>query len=295
MDNAIAKIHQHYGTFSAVEKRIADYILQHPHDVIYMTTALLASQLQISQGSIINFANTLGFKGFSKLKLNIAQNLPEQAKTISEEVTPQDSPRQVLCRLAESISDSFQRTLAAAGEETMAQAVRLLSDSRRIEFYGVGSSSMVANDAYYRFMRLGLPAYCVTDAHIASVSASTLGEGCVVVAISHSGRTVETIHAAEIAKSRGAAVIALTSYADSPLAALSDVALVSATQEADHFREATASRYSQLLILDALLLHLSLRNVDQTLDRLDQIAEIIGEHRVTGPLQKQDTEKERKE
>ena len=280
MDNAIAQIHQRYSTFSTVEKRIADFILRHPHDVIYMTTALLADQLQVSQGSIINFANALGFKGFSKLKLNIAQNLPEQAKTISEEVSPQDGPRQVLARLAESVANSFQRTLAATGEEAMDRAAALLADSRRIEFYGMGSSSMVATDAYYRFMRLGLPAYSVTDAHIASVSASTLGEGCTVVAISHSGRTVETIRAAEIAKSVGASVIALTSHADSPLAALSHVALISATQETDHFREATASRHSQLLILDALLLHLSLRDVDNTLQRLGQLAEIIGEHSI---------------
>ena len=69
-------------------------------------------------------------------------------------------------------------------------------------------------------------------------------------------------------------------YADSPLAALSHVALISATQETEHFREATASRHSQLLILDALLLHLSLRDVDNTLQRLGQLAEIIGEHSI---------------
>lgn len=279
MNNAIGLINQKYLSLSSVEKKIANFILESPEKVIYMTTAALAQQLGVSQGSIINFSNALGFSGFSQLKLNVAQNLPNHEKIISEEVTPQDSPHTVLSKLANEITQTFQMTLSAIPDRDLEKAADLLTTKKRIEIYGVGSSSMVADDAYYRFMRQGLPAYGITDPHIASVSASLLNKDSVVIVISYSGRSIETLEAAKIAKSKGASIISLTSFSDSPLARLSDVCLISASKETDHLKEAMTSRHSQLLILDALLMYISFKDIDKAIAYHENVAEIIGEHR----------------
>lgn len=279
MNNAIGLINQKYLSLSSVEKKIANFILESPEKVIYMTTAALAQQLGVSQGSIINFSNALGFSGFSQLKLNVAQNLPNHEKIISEEVTPQDTPHTVLSKLANEITQTFQMTLSAIPDRDLEKAADLLTTKKRIEIYGVGSSSMVADDAYYRFMRQGLPAYGITDPHIASVSASLLNKDCVVIVISYSGRSIETLEAAKIAKSKGASIISLTSFSDSPLARLSDVCLISASKETDHLKEAMTSRHSQLLILDALLMYISFKDIDKAIAYHENVAEIIGEHR----------------
>ena len=280
MENAIGLINKKYRSFSTVEKKIADSILANPEKVIYMTTATLAQQIGVSQGSIINFSNALGFTGFSELKLNVAQNLPNHEKIISEEIGTEDSVHTVLKKLSNEIIQTFQMTISAIQNSELEQAANLLTGKKRIEIYGVGSSSMIANDAYYRLMRQGMPVYAITDAHIASVSASLLTSDSVVVVISYSGRTVETLKAAKIAKSKGASVISLTSFVDSPLAKLSDVCLVSASKETDKLKEAMAARYSQLLILDALLMYISFKDIDKTLEYVENITEVIGEHRI---------------
>ncbi len=280
MDDAVGLIHGKYQSFSAVEKKIADFILEHPETVIYMTTAVLAKELGVSQGSIVHFANALGFGGYSQLKLSVAQHLPNHEKIISEQITAKDSAKLVLEKLSNEVVQSFQMTLSAVSNKQLEQAAEILTQKKRIEIYGVGSSSMVANDAYYRFMRQGLPAYSVIDPHIASVSASLLDQNCVVVAVSYSGRTVETLKSAQIAKEKGASIIALTSFSKSPLAKLSDVCLVSASKETDRLKEATAARHSQLLLLDALLMYISFKNIDKTIAYTENIAEIIGEHRI---------------
>ena len=279
MKNAIDIINRKYPSLSAIEKRIAAFILEAPEKVIYMTTAALSKQLGVSQGSVIKFANNLGFSGYSELKLNVAQNLPGQEKILAEEVTEKDSAHDVLAKLSREITQTFQMTLSAIQNSELEAAAHILCQKRRIEIYGVGSSSMVANDAYYRFMRQGLPAYGVTDPHIASVSASFLDEGCAVIAISHSGRTVETLNAVRIAKTAGASVICLTSFPDSPLARSSDVCLVSASKESARLKEALTARHSQLLILDALLMYISFKDVVHAIECAENVSEIIGEHR----------------
>ncbi len=280
MENAIERIRDRYLSLSVVEKKIADFVLSHPAQVIYMTTAGLAGELAISEGSIIRFPARLGFKGFSDLKLNIARNLPDQNRMVSEEAAPEDDPHTVLSKLSSELSDAAQMTVASVSNQDLKRAAELILNRKRIEIYGVGSSSMLASDAYYRFMRQGLPAYAVTDAHMASVSASMLDETCLAGVVSYSGRTVETLKAAEPAKKHGAAVIALTSFPNSPLAKLSDVCLVSASRETSSGREAVVFRYSQMLILEALLLYISLKDVGKTLEKMENIAEIIGDHRV---------------
>ena len=84
--------------------------------------------------------------------------------------------------------------------ELCAIAGLLMNTKGRIEVYGVGSSSMIANDVYYRLMRIGLPIYAVTDPHISAVSASLLNGECVAIGISHSGRTIETLDTMKRAK-----------------------------------------------------------------------------------------------
>lgn len=47
--------------------------------------------------------------------------------------------------------------------DELAKAADALLEAERIEFYGVGTSAPIATDAYYRFMRIGLPVYAATD------------------------------------------------------------------------------------------------------------------------------------
>lgn len=218
-----------------------------------MTTAVLSKKINVSQGSIINFSNSLGFNGFSELKLNVAQNIPNREQVISESLCKEDLPHTVLKKLSEEILQTFQMTISALQNSELEHAANIIMQKTHIEIYGVGSSSMIANDAYYRYMRQGFPVIAVTDPHIASVSASLLDENSAIIIISYSGRSMEIVKTAEIAKKKGAAIISVTSFSDSPLAKLSDVCLVSASKEADKNKEAIAARHSQLLILDSLL------------------------------------------
>lgn len=280
--NALREIRERYPTLSAAEKKIADYILLHPHQVIHMATALLSEAAGVSEGSIINFANALGFKGFTKLKLDIAQHVGELFPPEEDEITGQDSPKSALRKLSERAREDFQSTLSAVSDQTLRAAADALMRARRIEVYGVGSSSMVAEDIAYRMLRIGLPARSVVDPLVSCVCASFLDAESLAVGVSHTGRTVETLRAMEIARSKGAATLALTSHAQSPLGQLCDLALVSVSREAALCQEAVVSRLSQLLIFDSLCAYISFQRGQDRMELLENYIDLMGQHFQSG-------------
>ena len=279
--NAIIDIGKNLASMPEVERKIADYILRNPEKVIYMAVHQLSAQTGVSDGSIIRFSNRLGYSGFTQMKINIAQNLSNKEEVIYDRLSSDDTPREAMLKTVENTIAALKETAKfVTNGDMMRAADLLLAMEGKLEFYGVGSSAMVAMDAYYRFMRLGYKSYAVTDAHICCVSASMLNEQCVAVGISHSGSTRETMRAMEIAKEKGAGTICLTSFARSPLAKLCDVSLVTVSNESERNKEAVASRIAQLVLLDALCGYLAVKRSDQSIGYIENLVDIIGEHRI---------------
>ena len=60
---------------SAIERRIADFILDNAHLLRDYSSQQLASALGVSQSSGVKFSQKFGFKGYPDLKYNIGQAL----------------------------------------------------------------------------------------------------------------------------------------------------------------------------------------------------------------------------
>ncbi|MEZ4632563.1 MAG: SIS domain-containing protein [Deinococcales bacterium] len=146
-----------------------------------------------------------------------------------------------------------------------------------MEVYGIGSSAPIAMDAYYRFLRIGLKISLLLDPHMQVVSAAQLQKGDVALAISHTGRSHETLSAAQKAKAAGATVISLSSFMQSPLALLADISLVTATAENAFRVEAMASRIAHLSVIDSLYVALAIRRFDEASGWLEQSSSLIEE------------------
>jgi DNA-binding MurR/RpiR family transcriptional regulator len=159
------------------------------------------------------------------------------------------------------------------------RAVDALCKAKKIFFFGVGSSAPVAQDAYYRFMRIGLPAYSGTDPHISLVSASMLDSNSVAVGISHTGRTKSTIRALETAREKGAAVIVITSSIGSPITGIADINLVVLSNESKYMHEAVSARIGHLVILDCLFVCTAMRFHDKSIARTEAYMALLDEFR----------------
>lgn len=274
--NCLSLIRQRYSSMSPVEKRIADCILSEPEKVMNSTLVYVAAKAKVSEGSVINFANSLGYKGFSQLKINLAQNV--STYNMQDEVTREDSPKQILRKLIDRATASFESTYDTIGEE-LQDAVDILLGAGRIVVVGVGHSTAIARDLGIRMMRIGLPAVAEADSLLAGIMSTQMKENDVVFAVSNSGRTKEVLMVAETARSIGGKVICLTSHPNSPLVKMSDVSLVAVSVEAQNYREPTTARLTQLMIGDCLIDCLANQISNDAIVYLDKMAEVYERHR----------------
>ena len=274
--NCLSLIRQRYSSMSQVEKKIADCILAEPETVMNSTLVYIAAKAKVAEGSVINFSRSLGYTGFSQLKINLAQNV--SAFNMQNEVTQTDSPKEIMRKLIDRTVTSFESTYDTIQQE-LQEAAEILTKAGRILVIGVGQSGPIARDLSMRMMWAGLPVVSETDSLLAGTIAKRLRKGDVVFAISNSGRTKEILMVAEMARDSGAEVICLTSHANSPLASISKVVLVAVSIEAQNYREAMTARLTKLLIGDCLITYITNRNEDEALTYLDAITEVYEQHR----------------
>lgn len=278
MKNAISALRQRLSSMTPAEKKIAVCILDDPGAVINETITHLAKRAGTSAGSVANFAAAMGFRGYSDMKIQLAQGLDKAGQPAFDGVEAGDDALSAMRKLIASAQTAFSDTYDSLGD-SLDRAAALLMGARRIEIYASGSSLPVGQDVHYRLMRLGLPAVILPDALLACMSASQLTGDDVALAISHKGRTTNTLAAAEMAKRRGAKVIALTSFHASPLAELSDVCLVSVSGEAVEYREAVVSRLTQLVMIDSLCAYIAAQRGMESMRYLDNEIEVLEQYR----------------
>ncbi|MCD6340994.1 MAG: 6-phospho-3-hexuloisomerase [Desulfurococcales archaeon] len=92
------------------------------------------------------------------------------------------------------------------------------SNGKKVLIIGAGRSGLVGKAFAMRLMHLGFNVYVLGETIVPA-----LNPGDIVIAISGSGRTKLVVTAAEVSKSIGAKVIAITSFRNSPLAQISDL------------------------------------------------------------------------
>jgi glucokinase len=138
------------------------------------------------------------------------------------------------------------------------RAIDILNGARRIEFYGLGNSNIVAQDAHYKFFRFGIPTIAYGDLYMQAASAALLGKGDVIVAVSKSGRAPELLRVLEIAMQQGATVVAITS-SNTPLAKRATVALETDHIEIRESQMSMISRILHLVMIDILAVGVAIR------------------------------------
>ena len=106
-------------------------------------------------------------------------------------------------------------------------------------------------------------------------TASLLGPEDIVIAISYSGETRETVLAAKAAKERGAKVIAITQANRNTLSRMADYPLFVPGEEKELRVGAMTSRTSGLLILDLLYLGIAKHDPQRTEENLRQTRDLI--------------------
>ena len=264
-----------YNGLTKSEQKLADYILKNPSDVMHMTMSELADAASSADATVFRFCQKLGFSGFQGLKQALAGDLFSPAESLSQEVGPEDTPQEITRKVFQDMIDALQTTGKMLDYRALEQAMDIISRANRVDAYGYGGSGVVAQDIAHRFMRFGMDVHAYSDPHLQIASASLLKPEDVVIAISHTGASIDLLKVLEMARSRGSKIILITSYLKSPATKLADVVLTGMARETNYRSEAMASRLVHLAILDCLYTGVMLRRMDDYIDNMKQVRKAI--------------------
>ncbi len=211
---------------------------------------------------MVRFCRSVGYDGLSDFKLKLAGSVSEGVPFIHRSVDADDKTGDIMVKVIDNTVAAFLKHRNDAGTQAMEKAamtlVQACSDGKRIEFFGVGNSGVVAQDAQHKFFRLGMHSVAYSDGHMQVMSASLLGPGDCVLIISNSGRTRDLMDACDIARRHGATVMVITA-SGSPLARAGHIHLAADHPEGFDRYSPMVSRLLHLLIIDILATCVALR------------------------------------
>ena len=235
------------------EARITEILLRNDMSADTPLKAI-AEAADVSEAMVVKTAKRLGFSGYKDLRAALHAYKSQPYVDLHQEVRPDDTVGTIVQKVFRTSIQALEETLAILDMEALARAAELLYGARQRDFYGLGGSAQIARDVAHKFLRIGIRASAFEDTHMMAMSASLLSVGDVVVAFSHSGRTIGILDSVQIARSNRASIIAVTNYASSALAELSDVVLCSTAQGSYLTSENAAARIAQLNIMDAVFI-----------------------------------------
>lgn len=252
---------------SRAEKRVAEWVLEHPKTAAGATLAEVSRACGTSEPTVLRFCRRVGISGFRELGIRLTEALSHPLSYVHRDVRPNDASSDALIKVMDASIQSLIDMRARLSAMPVDRAVAAMLKARQIAFAGLGASGQVARDACHKYFRLGVPCTTLHDTPMILQFAAIAQPRDVIVMLSHSGRWREFAQAADLAKSHGATVIAITNPA-SELARSASLLFPCDPVEDTNVYTPMSSRLAQLALLDAMLVALALASGEQAAENL---------------------------
>lgn len=273
-------IRAYFEQFNNTEKKIANFILNNQNNIADVTIQDLAESTSTSTATISRFVKKIGYPSFRDFSISLAASTTVETADFFGEVSDNDDAKSVIQKVFIGGANALSETANHLKSKDFEKVVDWFENADEIGFFGIGGSSMVAFDAYHKFLRTPLKVISHPDYDIQLMQAVRFNKNNIGVVISHSGRNKDTLLIADKLKESGAKVVAITSFAESPLALRSDLVLNSLAEEVNFRNESMSSLLAQITIVDALFTLYGVRNSKKTQKILDRIRPSIEDTRL---------------
>jgi DNA-binding MurR/RpiR family transcriptional regulator len=248
--SSLVKIRAERDQMSAIERRIADFILENAHLLRDYSSQQLANSLGISQSSVVKFSQKLGFKGYPDLKVSVSEAVARESGNGEARATPPRKDPQ------SALAADLWRSKALAEEETrlintpekIAEIARAIDAAGRVFVIGLGEDGLPARAFSVKLTLLGVPVICHADPVLMSSALAIAEKNDVLILFSEHGRQAALGQTERQFHERRGKVVSVTRHSANPLRAHADMSLlVSAHDDRAHI---------QPLLYQAVLQHL---------------------------------------
>lgn len=202
MDSQLfAGIRAKYSEMTSVERVIADYFLAFP-SADGLSPGQVAETLFVSKASLSRFAQKLGLPGFREFLYQYKADCDMRRR--EEAMHPSDR------KVFEDYAFILQESKSSIDGRILEKAAGFIRRSSRIIIYGDGLSGYAAGEFMTRFKRLGFPVESYTNDFMMQTNSAIIRPGTLVIGISLSGSTQNTMQGLKKARQNGARTLLIT-------------------------------------------------------------------------------------
>lgn len=275
--NCLVQIKEAQKSYTSTEKMIAQYILEHTHDILNDSAQQLGEKSQTSAAAVIRFAKKLGYKGFTELKMSLAQSQErpeEDIDTVLEETDDLTSLIHKSCQLNVS---TVQKTYQMINEKHLQKAIDYIVNAQTIYLFGVGSSAIVAYDFSQKLLRIGKKAIYNTDIHVQMTFAESMTKNDVAIFISYSGTTAGLTGMAKKLKKDGIPSLSITQNSNNVVAKNATLNLFIPLEEKEVRIGAISSRTASLVVTDLLYYGVYKHDLENNKNKLYETKNLVSQ------------------
>lgn len=273
-DNLLEDIQARLDSLNKSERKVAEAILRDPSAATRYSIAALARAADVSEPTVNRFCRGFSATGFPDFKIRLAQSIATGTPYVGQNVEPDDTVAEFADKIMLSAIASLDKARQSMDPKALATAIDYLIQAKQINFFGMGGSASVALDAQHKFFRFNIPVMSYDDALMQRMVAAGSRVGDVIVLISYTGRTRETVEIAKVARENGATVIGITNP-ESPLAQCCTVVLGVTAPEDTEVYMPMSSRIIHLTVIDILATGVTLKRGADFLGHLKKIKESL--------------------
>ena len=271
----IETIRENYQQMFAAERKVADYILAHPDEVVSASVSELAESSGGSDATVIRMCKHLGYQGFYQMKINLARDLGQhQLVGYRGDQNNPDTAKEIL----QGIARNLLNTASRLDMNVVLNSARLIRESETVHVAAVGNTSPVAIDLGFRLGRLGIrtSSALIPEYFLSNISLGTRRD--VIVAISHSGSSRQVIQALELGKEKGMKSIAITGAARSPVSQIADYTMYVPVEDPLFSEFGAISHVYAMAVIDALLYFVA--NAGREPGDVDRLEMLLAEYKL---------------
>lgn len=227
--NLLRTIQGNFNRMSKGQRIIAEYMINNYDKAAFMTASALGKTLNISESTVVRFANTLGYSGYRELQRELQEVVKNKLTTVQRMSIAEGLSKGEYnyARAMESDIDNIKKTIAEIDRSSISKAADLFINSKNIYVIGLRSSTFLAG---YLCFYLN---FLFSNVKLITAGPNDVFEQLVkvekddlVMGITFPRYSKKTIEALDYARSKGCSIISLTDSLISPAANKSDVSLI---------------------------------------------------------------------
>ncbi len=262
------------------QKRLANFIMDHYDQAVFMTAAKLGKQVDVSESTTVRFAVLLGYEGFPQFHNALQEHVMTKLNSVQRmEVSfGRIEQTRILDTVLQSDIDKIKMTLEQTDREAFARAVDMILQAEHVYILGIRSCAPLAGFLRYYMNQI------VPNVHLVGANSYSelfeeiirINEKDVIIGISFPRYSMRTLKAMEFAHKQNAKVITITDSVHSPMNLYSSCNLIARSDMAS----IVDSLVAPLSLINALLVALCMKSQKEVLHTLETMEQIWDEYQV---------------